>query len=452
MVCENSLRSTGSNSDICLLYHATFFCPSLSTVYSQDELEDLHKFAVKYVKRRGGNYFGKHACKIFYRNKSPQYFDQCQKKDNIMKMYLKDNNGDPRSPINGRIKGLFFATGVDQDTGQPTNWSHFGAKRVSIPSKTMLMTNSNLYFADFYCKCDSKAHYVTLVLTKPGSKTDGFCEKNLISVDIGNNDFLYHSSENEVRVTNKVWVEVFYTEDVDLSSLEIPMKRVTVRGRGSSKPGGLPKDSRCRVCNLHVVSDEDTDGDDIYYDGDDIDYDGGDVDYDGGDVDYDGGDVDYDGGDVDYDGGDVDYDGGDVDYDGGDVDYDGGDVDHDVGDVDYDVGDVDHDVGDVDHDVGDVDHDVGDVDYDVGDVDHDVGDVDHDVGDVDHDVGDVDHDVGDVDHDVGDVDYDVGNVDYDVGDVDYNGHDVGYEGDDVGYDGDYDIDDLTEQFGSGWND
>jgi len=46
-------------------------------------------------------------CHVLYRNKSPQYFSDMFTKDaGIMKVYVKDNSGDPASPINGQIDGL----------------------------------------------------------------------------------------------------------------------------------------------------------------------------------------------------------------------------------------------------------------------------------------------------------------------------------------------------------
>jgi len=175
-----------------------------------------------------------------------------------------------RSPINGRIKGLFFATGIDQETGAPPDKSPFGSERVSIPAKTM-MRNSNLYFADFYCKCDSDIHYVTLVLTKQGSGTDRFCKENLMSLDIRNNDFLWRSKKKNVYVTSKVLVEVFYTENINLSTLENPIDTVKVIGRGSSRLGGIEKNPKCPKCNLGYESDEETKSDEETESDEDID-------------------------------------------------------------------------------------------------------------------------------------------------------------------------------------
>ena len=133
----------------------------------------------------------------------------------------------------------------------------------------MLDASANLYFADFYC--NNRAHYVTLVLTKPGTDTDRFCEKNLIKLDTRHNDFLWRSATDEVFVTKTVWVEVLHTEDVDLSS---PLCSFSVvEGRGTSKPAGLPKNPDCDRCNLPdhrntSTCDSDSDYDDTTYDSD----------------------------------------------------------------------------------------------------------------------------------------------------------------------------------------
>ena len=47
-------------------------------------------------------------CRVLYRNKSPEYFLNVFHRDNgIMKVTRKDNSGDPASPINDQIDGLF---------------------------------------------------------------------------------------------------------------------------------------------------------------------------------------------------------------------------------------------------------------------------------------------------------------------------------------------------------
>ncbi|KAK2184230.1 hypothetical protein NP493_276g03034 [Ridgeia piscesae] len=168
---------------------------STRAVFTPEELRTLHTMAVNHVMRTGSSDF-KH-CRTFYRNKLPEYFRQCKLDDNnIMKVYLKDNNGDPKSIINGQIKGLFFATSVDPIT-------------------------------------------------------DMFCRGKLIKLNLTNNDFLKRMS-GMVFVTDNVWVEVLYTEDVDLSRPDCTFS--TVYSRGTSTPGGLPKNPSCTVCNLPTAT------------------------------------------------------------------------------------------------------------------------------------------------------------------------------------------------------
>ena len=44
-----------------------------------------------------------------YRNKPHDYFENIKKnRMNIMEVYIKDNNGDPGCPINGKIEWVVF--------------------------------------------------------------------------------------------------------------------------------------------------------------------------------------------------------------------------------------------------------------------------------------------------------------------------------------------------------
>ena len=153
-----------------------------------------------------------------------------------MKVYLKDYNGNAASSINGQLKGLFFCAIPYLNTEKPADWSFFGSKRVSIPAPAMLTEDCNLYFADFYCYYNSERHYVTVVLTKPGSMSDRFCKEKLMNLDPRKNPFLYRKDNDEVWTSGNVWVEVFYTEDVQLSRPDCYFETVEVRGRGSSVP------------------------------------------------------------------------------------------------------------------------------------------------------------------------------------------------------------------------
>jgi len=196
-------------------------------------------------------------CEVFYRNKTEDYFADCYNNHNgTMKVYLKDNNGDPASAINRQISGLFFMASIYLPTGKPREWSPFGSKRLSIPAVTMFPADANLYFADFYC--NYRQHYVTLVLTTPGSDVDHFCRlKNLIKLDNENNKFLNlrttDSGEVYVEVTTKLMVEVFYTENVELPKDHDSL--TTVCSFGTSTPEGLPKNPNCPKCNLPTNAD-----------------------------------------------------------------------------------------------------------------------------------------------------------------------------------------------------
>ncbi|XP_067676113.1 phytanoyl-CoA hydroxylase-interacting protein-like [Haliotis asinina] len=187
-----------------------------------------------------------------YRNKPSWYFDNIRANhNNIMEPYLKDNGGDPRCPINGRLKGLFFNVTLKNGSIPPN--SPFGDTRVKV-----FDDSSNLYFADFYCKPSRRrVHYVTLVLTRSGSYADSFCQQHLLNLDPCSNiylrrTFLWGSYETLDR--DAVHVEVMYTEAIDLTSRYLTPTGTI--GHGHSTPGGIPKTVGCSVCSA----------DDIYMD------------------------------------------------------------------------------------------------------------------------------------------------------------------------------------------
>ncbi len=194
-------------------------------------------------------------CRWFYRNKPFEYFQDIERNHhNVMKVYIKDNNGDPASPINGTIKGLFFGVNVEKATGEPIPKSHFGPQRFLIPSSVMFMTFPNLYFTDFYC--NNTAHYVTLVMTVNGSEVDRFCQEKLLRLNMESNPFLmFRSQSGEAFVSQDVWVEVLCTESIDLVYAQIRNGAyfTTVESQGTSRPGGIPKNPRCKTCNLYMT-------------------------------------------------------------------------------------------------------------------------------------------------------------------------------------------------------
>ena len=195
--------------------------------------------------------------KYFYRNKPAQYYEDIRwNSDGVMEPYLKDQNGDQGSVINGKINGLFFSTKVDPDTGLPPAVSPFGNTRLNIPVDRLMHTHCRIYFADFYCNYN--VHYVTLVITERGSETDMFCQDNLINIGmfLPNNPFLFYDSSDDLfYCCTKLWVEVLYTEAIDISRELAEDRRVffspvQIRGKGSSTPLGLPKNDKCCTCNL----------------------------------------------------------------------------------------------------------------------------------------------------------------------------------------------------------
>jgi len=174
-----------------------------------------------------------------------------------MKPYPKDNSGDPRSPINGRIDGLFFMASVKPGSkkGEPIPDSAFGNTRILVPVEELLAKAPNLYFTDFYCM-GGKRHYVTLVMTRPGSKWDKFCANRLLSLslsDRSSNPFLFcDDSTRRLHVSskNQLFVELLFTEELDISGYKRKRTRIADNCRGHSKNGGKPKNPDCRICNL----------------------------------------------------------------------------------------------------------------------------------------------------------------------------------------------------------
>lgn len=199
------------------------------------------------------------AIPYFYRNKDLKYYHNIMKdhNDGIMYPTLKDNNGDRYSILNSNIEGIFFSALLLPSTLRPPDTSIFGTRRCYIRSTMMLNSDTNMYFADFYCY-NNVVHYVTIVLTRPGSEPDQFCNDNLVKIDIYSNPFLQLATFDGVQkvlVTLNVVIEVFYTEPIDLMALSmLPgaalFEDVKVIGRGSSVEGGLPKKEDCDLCNL----------------------------------------------------------------------------------------------------------------------------------------------------------------------------------------------------------
>ena len=190
-----------------------------------------------------------------YRNKPCAYFQNIMyKKGGVMEVYLKDHNGDPGSPINGQIKGLFFAVRPDPVTGEIPDVSPFGDTRIIIPITNLLSKDFNLYFTDFFCTNSKNIHYVTLVATKRNSSADQFCRTKLPPLNWYTNPFLrIHMFQDHCTFfcSMEPRVELLYTENINLRSSVVEWQyQVRTLGVGYSTAGGLAKRPNCTICNL----------------------------------------------------------------------------------------------------------------------------------------------------------------------------------------------------------
>ncbi|ESO99411.1 hypothetical protein LOTGIDRAFT_231070 [Lottia gigantea] len=232
-------------------------CLSFVTHATKSEISELFNLAEKFRAKRLSNRRTTKTIPVpyLYRNK-PRNHETIQEaqRTGIMAKYIKDNNGDQSSSINNQIHGLFFSASACKRTKMPPEFSYFGDYRLMIPPQHLL-PNLNIYFADFYCQAPKRPHYVTLVLTKPGSVEDVYCSPRLPKLNIHSNKFLYYDPHIGYRVTKACHIECLYTEDINLTSMRekigvVETNITNVRGRGQSRPEGIPKYEHCEDCNL----------------------------------------------------------------------------------------------------------------------------------------------------------------------------------------------------------
>jgi hypothetical protein len=212
----------------------------------------VYDLVLQTKKKRSKKYV---SIEYFYRDKDLRYY-QMATTSGVMQTYIKDNNGDPRSPINERLHGLHFSVNIEFSTGKPMHYSVYGNTRLCIPAEAMMDACPNVYFADFFC-LKKGVHHVTLVLTRPDSVSDCFCKKHLILLDPESNPFLRRRENSDGQrcvevLNNGIWIEVFFTEDIDMraalgSSVGGKLLRVQQRGK---RTGPRPKDITCRFCNV----------------------------------------------------------------------------------------------------------------------------------------------------------------------------------------------------------
>ncbi|XP_067676552.1 phytanoyl-CoA hydroxylase-interacting protein-like [Haliotis asinina] len=224
---------------------------TLNSVMTKDDLERLRAKAESFMLRDSST----HEVKVMFRNKPREKMDDImESKAGLMAKYIKDRNGDAHSPINNNIDGLFFSVSLDRRTGMIPISSYYGNRRLDVPVEALFTQNTNIYFTDFYCTY--KAHYVTVVMTRKGSDTDRFCEATLLQLDPYDNPFLYREGLT-VHTTRALHVEVFYTEDVNITALQeqygtdrVSFTNTLALGNRQSTKHGLPKNRRCVFCNL----------------------------------------------------------------------------------------------------------------------------------------------------------------------------------------------------------
>ena len=114
---------------------------------------------------------------------------------------------------------------------------------------------NRVYFSDFYCL--GTKHRVTLVVTEPGSSVDNYCAKKLRPLPMIPQDperenpfFYYDRSQGCFFFTVSVWVEVFFTQNVELNLGTLVKKTFKRRRVGYGKP----KNASCIVCNISSLT------------------------------------------------------------------------------------------------------------------------------------------------------------------------------------------------------
>ena len=187
-------------------------------------------------------------CHLFYRDKNPEYYDHCRQ-IGFLPPTLKNENGDPASPINCCIEGTFMGVNVDLKTGELPEYSPYGKRRFHIPIECLYGPDFNLYFADFYCHKGSKSHHVTLVLTRADTSTDIFCKFRLLKLDRMNNPFLYQDPNSGwMWHSLTAWIHIFYTEMIPINRGWLSWVERCMPSTNTEM--GKPKDASCKDCNI----------------------------------------------------------------------------------------------------------------------------------------------------------------------------------------------------------
>lgn len=182
-----------------------------------------------------------------YRNQSRAYFENISENENIMKKRIKDGSGDPRSPINGIISGLFF--GARLVGGSMPDKSPFGTSRVVVDLGHLFSEGLRIYFADFYCLGrTSKNHYIILTIAKENSDEDRYFSAHLPRLNLHKNSFFFRKGHDFFyRHCERLWPELFFTFDMDITHCQLQhnIELFLTKSQGIKQ-----KTKDCPLCNI----------------------------------------------------------------------------------------------------------------------------------------------------------------------------------------------------------
>ncbi|CAL2029927.1 unnamed protein product [Caenorhabditis brenneri] len=222
--------------------------------FSYSEQKRLLQKCYEFLKRGINAEPQMHEFCVLYRCKPKVYWDEIHHYCNdVMQKYIKDDNGQPGNLINGKINGLFFSARLNPDLSLP-HYSPFGNVRMIVDAFLLLNPERhNFYFSDFYC--NKSIHYTTIVICVVDSETDRYCRDKLVKLNPLSNPFVklipptVSYGKWRFYINYTLWVEVYYTEDLQLDVGQF--SAIMATGAGTSKIGGLPNNKFCESCNLY---------------------------------------------------------------------------------------------------------------------------------------------------------------------------------------------------------
>lgn len=131
------------------------------------------------------------------------------------------------------------------------NISPYGDCRFTIEASKLISLSCKFYFANFYCS-PSHIHYITIVITKPGSTADKLCKYLLPALDPQQNPFFTITKVSKkqrkffVLKNSRAWVEIFYSDAVDTKIGEF----ANIHTLGSCRRVPYAKNKKCEICNI----------------------------------------------------------------------------------------------------------------------------------------------------------------------------------------------------------